>query len=344
MKTALITGVTGQDGSYLAESLLSKGYLVVGLRKRSSTVNTERIDHLYKDPQLESDFKLEYGDVSDMTSLTRTIAKYRPDEIYNLAAQSHVRISFENPGHTLDSVGFGVLYLIETVKSLGLKDTRIYQASTSELYGGVNMPEDGYNEESRLMPMSPYGAAKQYAYTLARIYRDAYDMYISNGILFNHESPRRGKNFVTKKVSIAVRKYFHDPSHVLFMGNLDALRDWGHAKDYVEGMIDILNHNKPDDFVLATGKMYSVRYLIEKAYGVIGKHIEWAGNGVNEVGLIDGKEAIKIDPRYYRPLEVDKLLGNPTKAKKELNWEAKTPFEELINEMVKSEISGANNG
>ncbi len=338
-KVALITGITGQDGSYLAELLLSKGYHVIGLRKRNSTVNTERIDHLYTDAQFATNFKLEYGDVSDMTSLTRVIAKYEPTEIYNLAAQSHVRISFENPASTLYSGGFGLLYLMETVKSLGLNKTRIYQASTSELFGGINMPSDGYNEESKMVPMSPYGAAKLYAYSLARIYRDSYDMYVSNGILFNHESPRRGKNFVTRKVAIGVAQCVKEKNHCLYMGYLDAYRDWGHAKDYVEGMYRIMQNKVAEDFVLATSKTYTVRKMIECAFGNIGETVKWSGKGRDEKGYISNNRCVvKIDPRYYRPLEVEILKGNYSKAKKILGWKPIISFEELIKEMVESEL------
>lgn len=339
-KVALITGITGQDGSYLAELLLSEGHKVVGLRKRSSTVNTERIDHLYQDPQLASDFSLEYGDVSDMTSLMRVIAKHEPDEVYNLAAQSHVRISFENPSHTLDSIGHGSLFIYETVKSLGLiEKTRIYQASTSELFGGVNMPPKGYDETSRMVPMSPYGAAKQYGYTLARIYRDAYGMHISNGILFNHESPRRGKNFVTRKVAIGVAKIREDKNHCLYLGNLEAERDWGHAKDYVKGMTRILRATQPDDFVLATGKSVKIRHFVEQAFKASGEEIRWEGSKEDEVGILaSGRVAVRIDPRYYRPLEVDRLKGNPEKARKILDWKAEISFEDLVKEMVEAEL------
>jgi GDPmannose 4,6-dehydratase len=338
-KTALVTGVTGQDGSYLSEYLLSLGYCVVGLRKRSSSVNTERIDHLYKDPQLESSFLLEYGDVSDMTSLTRIISKHQPNEIYNLAAQSHVRISFENPGHTLHSAAQGILFLMETVKCLGLADTRIYQASTSELFGGRNMPEAGYSESSPFLPMSPYGAAKQYAFSISRIYREAYGMFVSNGILFNHESPRRGKNFVTKKVCVGVAKCLTISDHILYVGNLYASRDWGHAKDYVKGMYSILQHDVPDDFVLATGKSYTVKHMINKAFNAAGHNITWFGHGVDEFGCLDsGRCVVKIDPRYFRPLEVDSLLGNPSKAKALLNWSSQTTFDGLISEMVLDEL------
>ena len=338
-KIALVTGITGQDGSYLAELLLSKSYQVIGLRKRNSTVNTERIDHLYSDAQFATDFKLEYGDVSDMTSLTRVIAKYQPNEIYNLAAQSHVRISFENPASTLYSGGFGLLYLMETVKSLGLNKTKIYQASTSELFGGINMPPDGYDEHSRMIPMSPYGAAKLYAFSLARIYRDSYNMYVSNGILFNHESPRRGKNFVTRKVAIGVAQCVLDKSHCLYMGYLDAYRDWGHAKDYVDGMYRILQHPLADDFVLATSKTYTVRHMIERAFNVIGETIQWSGKGSEEKGFISNNRCVvQIDPRYYRPLEVEILKGNYCKAKKLLDWEPTISFDALIEEMVKYEL------
>ena len=340
-KVALVTGVTGQDGSYLSELLLEQGYKVIGLRKRSSTVNTERIDHLYIDPQFESNFLLEYGDVNDMTSLMRVVSTHLPDEIYNLAAQSHVRISFENPSYTLDSVGHGALYIYEAAKSLGLINaTRIYQASTSELYGGINMPLDGYSEISPMVPMSPYAAAKQFSFTLARIYRDAYGMHISNGILFNHESPRRGKNFVTKKVAIGVAKTCIDKSHCLYLGNLDAERDWGHARDYVEGMTRILRHEKPDDFVLATGCSHSIRSMIEAAFKVVNEEVDWHGSHEEEVGVLkSGRVVVRIDPRYYRPLEVDRLKGNPAKAKNLLGWESKTTFEELIREMVEFELS-----
>lgn len=339
-KVALITGVTGQDGAYLSELLLSKGYEVHGIKRRSSLFNTDRVDHLYKDRHEKNvNFFLHYGDLTDASNIIRLIQEIQPDEVYNLGAQSHVQVSFETPEYTANVDAMGVLRLLEAIRILGLeKKTRIYQASTSELYGMVQ--ETPQSEETPFYPRSPYGVAKLYAFWIIKNYREAYDLFAVNGILFNHESPLRGETFLTRKVSRAVARIKLGLQERLFVGNLDAKRDWGHAKDYVEGMWLMLQHNKPEDFVLATGKTYSVRYFIEKAFAHVGISIKWQGKEENEEGLDakSGKVLIKVDPRYYRPTEVDLLVGDPSKAKRELNWHHKYDITDLISEMVEADI------
>lgn len=338
MKVGFVTGITGQDGSYLAELLLNMGYFVHGLIRRSSNINTHRIEHIFKNPNL----KLHYGDLTDGASLYKILNDIKnlyPQmtrlEIYNLAAQSHVKISFEMPEYTADADAFGTLKLLEAVINNNLKNiTRFYQASTSELYGLVQ--EVPQSETTPFYPRSPYGVAKLYGYWIVKNYRESYGMYACNGILFNHESERRGHNFVTRKITIGLGKIMRGESEKLIMGNIDSLRDWGYAKDYVEGMWLMLQQEKPDDFVLATGKMHTVKEFIEKAFGLRGFKISWKNNDVNEIGydLNTGKELIFIDPKYFRPAEVEQLLGNPTKAKTLLGWESKTSFDELVKIMV----------
>ena len=340
MKTAFITGVTGQDGSYLAEFLLKKGYEVHGLVRRSSLEQKLRIDHLYKDPHLKTNnFKVHYGDMTDSSNIVRLIDKIRPDEIYNLAAQSHVRISFDIPEYTANADAIGTLRILEAIRILKLsKTTKLYQASTSELYGKVqSIPQ---NEETPFYPRSPYGVAKLYAYWLIRNYREAYGIYASNGILFNHESPRRGASFVTKKVAIAAAKIKNGSKEKLYLGNLDAKRDWGFAPDYVESMWMILQHDKPEDFVIATGNTYTVRCLCEKMFKHCGINLEWNGTGINEVGIDadTGNEIINIDEYYYRPTEVDILVGDYSKAKKILGWQPTTSFDDLVKIMMDYEL------
>lgn len=335
-KTALITGVTGQDGSYLAELLLSKGYHVHGVKRRSSSFNTGRVDHLYIDPHENSPrFRMHYGDVTDSTNLIRLVQETQPDEIYNLAAQSHVQVSFETPEYTANSDGLGTLRLLEAIRILGMeKKTRFYQASTSELFGKVQ--ETPQSETTPFYPRSPYAAAKIYAYWITVNYREAYGMYACNGILFNHESPTRGETFVTRKITRAVAAIELGMQNCLFLGNLDAKRDWGHARDYVEGMWRILQHPEPEDFVLATGETHSVREFVELSFAEIGHEIGWRGHGIDEEGydVASGKTVVKIDPRYFRPTEVDLLLGNPAKANKLLGWRHTTAFRQLVSEMV----------
>ena len=336
MKIALITGITGQDGSYLAELLLNKGYEVHGIKRRASSFNTERIDHLYQDPN-EPDIKmvLHYGDMTDATNLIRIIQEVQPTEIYDLAAQSHVQVSFETPEYTANSDALGTLRLLEAVRILGLeKKTRIYQASTSEMFGKAQ--EIPQRETTPFYPRSPYGVAKVYAYWITVNYREAYGLHASNGILFNHESPVRGETFVTRKITRALARIKEGMQESLFIGNLDSLRDWGHAKDFVEAMWLVLQQDEPDDYVIATGEQHSVREFIVAAAGVLAMDIEWQGNGVHEIGIdrSTGKQIVSVDPKYFRPAEVDTLLGDPTKAKRRLGWEAKTPFLELVREMV----------
>ncbi len=339
-KTALITGITGQDGAYLAELLLKKGYTVHGVKRRSSSFNTERIEHLYADPHLPGgSFFLHYGDMTDATNLIRLIQETKPTEIYNLAAQSHVHVSFETPEYTANSDAMGTLRLLEAIRILGMeKYVRFYQASTSELYGKVQ--EIPQKETTPFYPRSPYAAAKLYAYWITVNYREAYNMHASNGILFNHESPIRGETFVTRKITRAIAMIHHGLQDILYLGNLDAKRDWGHARDYVEGMWRILQQDQPDDYVLATGEQHSVREFIEKAFKIVDKDVIWQGEGVDEFGLDQktGKVLIKIDPRYFRPTEVESLLGDPTKAKTKLGWQHKTTFQELVNEMVEADL------
>jgi len=340
---ALITGITGQDGSYLAEYLLKKGYEVHGIKRRASSFNTDRIDHLYQDPhESEVRLKLHYGDMTDATNLIRIIQEVQPDEIYNLAAQSHVQVSFETPEYTANSDALGTLRILEAVRLLELeKKTRIYQASTSEMFGKVQ--EVPQTETTPFYPRSPYGAAKVYAYWITVNYREAYGIHGSNGILFNHESPVRGETFVTRKITRALSRITEGLQDKLFIGNLESLRDWGHARDFVEAMWLILQQDEPDDYVIATGKQYSVRQFIEAAGGELGMDIEWAGDGVNETGTDrnSGNQIIAVDPRYFRPTEVENLLGDPTKAKKKLGWEAKTPFLELVSEMIAKDHEAA---
>lgn len=327
---ALITGITGQDGSYLAELLLEKGYQVHGVVRRSSSMNTERIDHLYHNPN----FKLHYGDVTDSLSIMGILKKYKPTEIYNLAAQSHVKVSFDTPEYTAMVDGLGTLKILESVRLLGMeKEVKIYQASTSELYGLVQ--ETPQKETTPFYPRSPYGVAKLYAFWIVKNYREAYNMFCCSGILFNHESPRRGFNFVTKKITNALRDIRDGKQEVLTLGNLNALRDWGHAKDYVKAMWLILQQDKPDDYVIATGKQYSVRKFIEEAAPYFSMHMEWKGDGLDEIGIdvVTGKTVIKVDPKYFRPAEVETLLGDPTKAKTQLGWEPEYDFYSLVEEM-----------
>jgi GDPmannose 4,6-dehydratase len=338
-RTALITGVTGQDGAYLAELLLGKGYTVHGIKRRSSSFNTARVDHLYVDPHISSArFFMHYGDLTDATNLIRIVQETQPDEIYNLAAQSHVQVSFETPEYTANADGVGTLRLLEAIRILGITDkVRFYQASTSELYGKVQ--EVPQRETTPFYPRSPYAAAKLYAYWITVNYREAYGMHASNGILFNHEGPTRGETFVTRKITRAVAAIEFGLQDRLYLGNLDAKRDWGHARDYVEGMWRILQQPTPDDYVLATGEMHSVREFVELAFAEVGRSIAWQGQGVEEVGLDakSGQVLVAIDPRYFRPTEVDELLGDPTKAHQKLGWRHKTTFKELVAEMVASD-------
>lgn len=340
MKTALITGITGQDGAYLAELLLDKGYMVHGIKRRASSFNTERIDHIYQGPHEQNiRFKLHYGDVTDSTNLIRIIQETQPDEIYNLAAQSHVQVSFETPEYTANSDALGTLRILEAIRILGLEEkTKFYQASTSELYGKVQ--ETPQTEKTPFYPRSPYAAAKLYAYWITVNYREAYNVFGSNGILFNHESPVRGGTFVTRKITTAVASIHHGLQDCLYLGNMDAKRDWGHARDYVEGMWRILQHDKPDDFVLATGETHSVRKFVEAAFAHIGHDIEWKGEGEDEVGISSktGNTVVAVDPRYFRPTEVDLLLGDASKAKQELGWEPKTTFDDLVKDMMNSDL------
>ena len=345
-QVALITGVTGQDGAYLSELLLKKGYIVHGLKRRASLLNTDRVDHIYEDPHLPSTrFILHYGDTTDATNIIRLIQQIQPTEIYHLAAQSHVHVSFEMAEYTANADALGTLRVLEAIRLLGLKDkTRFYQASTSEMYG--NSPCEFQNEDTPFQPVSPYGAAKLYAYWMTVNYRKAYGLYACNGILFNHESPLRGETFVSKKVTKAVAMISKGMQDCLYIGNLDAQRDWGHAKDYVYGMYLIMQYLKPDDFVLATGRKETVRYFIEKAFEVVDIKIEWRGEGVNEIGvdLRSGKTLVKVDPHYFRATELDSLQGDYSKAKKELNWEPKISFEELVKEMIESDIASIGGG
>ncbi|MBZ0216897.1 MAG: GDP-mannose 4,6-dehydratase [Fimbriimonadaceae bacterium] len=339
-KVALITGVTGQDGAYLAELLLDKGYMVHGIKRRSSSLNTARVDHLYVDPH-ENDvrFLMHYGDMTDATNLIRVIAEVQPTEIYNLAAQSHVQVSFETPEYTANADAVGTLRMLEAIRILGIeKTTRFYQASTSELYGKTDIvPQD---ENTPFYPRSPYAAAKLYAYWITVNYREAYGIHASNGILFNHESPLRGETFVTRKITRAVAAISLGLQDKLYLGNIDSKRDWGHAKEYVEGMWRILQQDEPDDYVLATGETRTVREFVEHAFAHIGVKIGWRGEGVDEVGFntATNESLIEIDPRYFRPTEVDLLLGNPAKAKAKLGWEHKTDFQHLVIDMVDADL------
>ncbi len=340
-KVAIITGITGQDGAYLAEFLLNKGYEVHGIRRRSSSFNTGRIDHLYKDPHESSGkFVLHYGDLADSLSLVRIIQQTLPDEIYNLGAQSHVAVSFETPEYTADTVGLGALRVLEAIRICGLeKKTRFYQASTSELFGEVQ--EVPQKETTPFYPRSPYAAAKLYAYWITINYREAYGMYACNGILFNHESPVRGETFVTRKTTMALARVYMGVQDTLYLGNLDSMRDWGHAKDYVEMQWLMLQQDNPDDFCIATGVQYSVRDFVNLSWGYLGKSIRWEGSGVDEKGYDSetGKLIVSVDPQYFRPTEVETLLGDPTKAKEKLGWTPKISFKEMVYEMMESDLS-----
>jgi GDPmannose 4,6-dehydratase len=348
MKNALITGITGQDGAYLAEFLLEKGYEVHGIKRRASSFNTDRIDHLYQDPHEKGrHFVLHYGDLSDSMNLVRIIQEIKPDEIYNLGAQSHVAVSFESPEYTADTVGIGALRILEAIRISGLeKKTRFYQASTSELYGLVQ--EVPQKETTPFYPRSPYAAAKLYAYWITVNYREAYGMYACNGILFNHESPVRGETFVTRKITRAIARISIGLQDCLYLGNMDAKRDWGHAKDYVEMQWLMLQQEEPDDFCIATGIQYSVRDFVNAAAKELGITLRWEGDGVNEKGIVDNpgdtslessQVVVQVDPRYFRPTEVETLLGDPSKAKEKLGWEPKITFEELVAEMVREDLS-----
>lgn len=339
-KTALITGITGQDGAYLAEFLLKKGYTVHGIKRRSSLFNTDRIDHLYQDPHEQNvKLHLHYGDLTDATNLIRIVQECQPDEVYNLAAQSHVMVSFETPEYTANSDALGTLRLLEAIRILGMTEkTRFYQASTSELYGKVQ--ETPQTETTPFYPRSPYAAAKLYAYWITKNYREAYNMYACNGILFNHESPVRGETFVTRKITRAAAKIKLGLQSKLFLGNLDAKRDWGHAKDYIKGMWLMLQQDSPEDFVLATNKTQSVRTFVELAFKHVGIDIEWEGIGVEEKGKnkANGDILVEVDPSYFRPTEVDLLIGDYSKAKEKLGWEPQYSFEQLVEEMVASDL------
>jgi len=354
MKTALITGITGQDGSYLAELLLEKGYMVHGIKRRASSFNTQRIDHIYQDQHTEKlNFKLHYGDLTDSTNIIRIIQEVQPDEIYNLGAMSHVKVSFDSPEYVANVDGLGTLRILEAVRILGLeKKTRIYQASTSELYGGLpeNKNDKGfYDENSAFYPRSPYGAAKIYGFWITKNYREAYGMFACNGILFNHESPRRGETFVTRKITMATAAIALGKQECLYLGNLNALRDWGHAKDYVEAMWRILQQDKPEDFIIATGQTTSIRDFVRMAFQEIGVTLTFEGSQENEIAKVKsctnpayqleiGKVVVRVDPSYYRPTEVDLLLGDPTKAKTQLGWEPQYDLSLLVKEMVLSDL------
>ena len=338
-KTALITGVTGQDGAYLAEILLGKGYHVHGIKRRSSSFNSARIDHLYQDPHdRDVRFRLHYGDMTDSTNLIRIVQEVQPDEIYNLAAQSHVMVSFETPEYTANSDALGTLRLLEAIRILGMEKTaKFYQASTSELYGLVQ--EVPQRETTPFYPRSPYGAAKLYAYWITVNYREAYGMFACNGILFNHESPLRGETFVTRKITRAAAAIHLGLQDCVYLGNLDAKRDWGHARDYAEGMWRILQQEEPEDFVLATGETHSVRSFVEKAFAATGRAITWEGQGVDEIGRdADGVIRVQVDPRYFRPTEVDLLIGDPAKAHQKLGWRHTTGLDQMVEEMVAADL------
>ena len=356
MKTALITGVTGQDGAYLAELLLQKGYQVHGIKRRSSLFNTDRIDHLYQDPHVDNQrFKLHYGDLTDSTNLIRIVQQVQPDEIYNLAAMSHVAVSFEEPEYTANADGIGTLRLLEAIRILGLQQkTRFYQASTSELYGLVQ--ETPQKETTPFYPRSPYAVAKLYAYWITVNYREAYGLYACNGVLFNHESPLRGETFVTRKITRAVARIALGLQDCLYLGNMSALRDWGHARDYVQMQWLMLQQDVAEDFVIATGVQYSVRQFVERSAAELGLSVEFKGEGAAEVGVVArvepvngvklaqckvGDVVVKVDPRYYRPTEVETLLGDPSKAKAKLGWTPTTTFDELVREMVQSDYQSA---
>jgi GDPmannose 4,6-dehydratase len=352
-KVALITGITGQDGSYLAEFLLEKGYIVHGIKRRASSFNTQRVDHIYQDPHVENArFKLHYGDLSDTSNLVRIVQETQPDEIYNLGAQSHVAVSFESPEYTADVVGMGTLRLLEAIRILGLeKKTRFYQASTSELYGLVQ--ETPQKESTPFYPRSPYAAAKLYAYWIVVNYREAYGMYACNGILFNHESPRRGETFVTRKITRGLANIAQGLDTCLYMGNMDALRDWGHAKDYVRMQWMMMQQDRPEDFVIATGVQYSVRQFIQWSAQELGLTLRFEGQGANEIAVVDkiegdkapalkaGQTIVRIDPRYFRPTEVETLLGDPSKAKEKLGWVPEITVQDMCKEMVAADLQEA---
>jgi len=341
-KVALVTGITGQDGAYLAEFLLAKGYEVHGIKRRTSLFNTDRIDHLYQDPHVSNrNFILHYGDMTDSSSLVRIIQQVQPDEIYNLAAQSHVAVSFEEPEYTANSDALGALRMLEAIRILGLeKKSRFYQASTSEMYGLVR--ETPQSETTPFYPRSPYGVAKLYAYWITVNYREAYGMFACNGILFNHESPVRGETFVTRKITRALARIKLGLQDCLYLGNMDSLRDWGHARDYVEAMWLMLQQEQPDDFVVATGEQHSVREFVDVASRKLGLKIKWSGKGADEKAADEsGKTIVAVDPRYFRPAEVETLLGDPSKAKAKLGWSAKVSFEQLVEEMVTSDLKSA---
>ncbi|CAK8718307.1 GDP-mannose 4,6-dehydratase [Candidatus Electrothrix aarhusensis] len=343
MKKAFITGVTGQDGAYLAEFLLEKGYMVHGLKRRTSSFNTDRVDHLYQDPHEEDvRFRLHHGDLTDSTNLIRIMQEIQPDEVYNLAAQSHVAVSFETPEYTANSDSLGTLRLLEAIRILGLeKKSRFYQASTSELFGKVQ--EIPQTENTPFYPRSPYAVAKLYSYWITVNYREAYNMYCCNGILFNHESPIRGETFVTRKITRALARIKLGLQDTLYLGNLDAKRDWGHAKDYVQMQWLMLQQEKPEDYVIATGVQHSVREFVEIAATEVGISLSWQGKGLDEIGIEEksGKTIVKIDPRYFRPTEVETLLGDPAKAKEQLGWEPKISFAEMVQEMVVEDLKMA---
>ncbi len=350
MKKALITGITGQDGAYLAELLLDKGYEVHGIKRRSSLFNTDRIDHLYQDPHVKGRrLILHYGDMTDSSSLVRVVQMVKPDEIYNLAAQSHVAVSFEEPEYTANSDGLGTLRLLEAIRILGLEDhMRFYQASTSELFGKVQ--ETPQRETTPFYPRSPYAAAKLYAYWITVNYREAYGMYACNGILFNHESPRRGETFVTRKITRALARIYLGLQHCLYLGNLDARRDWGHARDYVEMQWLMLQQDRPEDFVIATGEQYTVRQFVDAAAAELGLRLQWQGSGMEERGVVDavaergdtplrpGQCIVRVDPRYFRPTEVETLLGDASKAREKLGWSPRVRFPELVAEMMREDL------
>jgi len=341
-KIALITGITGQDGAYLADFLLNKGYIVHGIKRRASLFNTDRIDHLYQDPHVSNrNLVLHYGDLTDSTNLIRIIQQVQPDEIYNLAAMSHVAVSFDTPEYTANADGIGTLRILEAIRLLGLeKKTRFYQASTSELYGLVQ--EIPQKETTPFYPRSPYAVAKMYAYWITVNYREAYGIYACNGILFNHESPIRGETFVTRKITRALARIKLGLQNCLYLGNMDSLRDWGHAKDYVEMQWLMLQQEQPEDFVIATGVQYSVRDFVNAAAKELGMVITWQGQGIDETGTDqNGNVIVKVDPRYFRPTEVETLLGDPTKAKEKLGWTPKTSFQELVSEMVREDLKSA---
>lgn len=345
MKKALITGVTGQDGSYLAELLLEKGYEVHGIKRRSSSFNTDRIDHIFQDPHHDKNsFFLHYGDLTDSSNLVRIVREVQPDEIYNLGAQSHVAVSFESPEYTANTDALGALRLLEAIHFLGLeKKCKYYQASTSELYGKVL--ETPQTENTPFYPRSPYAVAKLYAYWISVNYREAYGIFACNGILFNHESPRRGETFVTRKITRGLTRIFCGLEDCLYLGNLDALRDWGHARDYVEMQWLMLQQDAPEDYVIATGRQESVRRFVELSVNSLGTRIRWEGSGIEEVGIREdsGEIVVRIDPRYFRPTEVETLLGDPTKAREKLGWTPSTTLEELVSEMIEKDLQKAEN-